>query len=579
MKTYKELIDIAKKEHSGLRKIRIALLGDSSTQMLVKALKGAGFDSHLEYEIYEAEYNQIDININDPDSDLYRFKPEIVVIINSAEKFRNVFYKNDPEKRKDFANVILKKTEDHISAINSRLNCRIILFNLAELNDMVFGNYGTKIPGSLVFQIRKLNYEMMILSSKIPNLFISDISTLENQYGIKNCFDATMYVNADMVFNLDFIPHVVKNITDIIRAIYGQIKKCIILDLDNTLWGGIIGDDGIEKIQLGELGIGKAFTEFQLWLLQLKQRGIILTVCSKNDENTAKRVFEDHPDMILHLDDIAVFVANWNNKADNIRYIQDILKIGFDSMVFIDDNPFERNWIRKELPEITVPEMPEDPSEFVSFLSGLNLFETISYTEEDIKRADQYRSESLRTESRMQYSNEEEYLGSLDMISEVAAANEFTVPRIAQLSQRSNQFNLRTIRYTEDQLQAINLSGDYITLSFSLEDRFGDSGLISAIIMKKSSKYLFIDTWIMSCRVLKRGMENFVMNKIVSAALGHGYNKIRGEYIPSAKNAMVANHYQSLGFKRIEGFENLYELDCKNYKTLNTTVNEKKHAD
>jgi FkbH-like protein len=529
METYKELISIAKRGHSGMREIRIALLGDCSTQMLVKALKGAGFVSNFEYVIYEAEYNQIDININDPDSDLYRFKPEVVVIINSAEKFRNVFYRTDPEKRIDFANLILKKTEDNISTINSRLNCKIILFNLAELNDMVFGNYGAKISGSLLFQIRKFNYEMMILSLKNPNLFISDISTLENQYGIKNCFDATMYVNADMVFNLDFIPHVVKNITDIIRAIYGQIKKCIVLDLDSTLWGGIIGDDGIEKIQLGELGIGKAFTEFQLWLLQLKQRGIILTVCSKNDEKTAKRVFEDHPDMILRLNDIAVFVANWNNKADNIRYIQDILKIGFDSMVFIDDNPFERNWIRKELPEVMVPEMPEDPSEFVSFLSGLNLFETISYTEADIKRADQYRSESLRTETRQQYSNEEEYLGSLDMISEVAAANEFTVPRIAQLSQRSNQFNLRTIRYTEDQLRTINLSGDYITLSFTLEDMFGDSGLICALIMKKNNDYLFIDTWIMSCRVLKRGMENFVMNKIVSAAMGNGYHKIRGD--------------------------------------------------
>jgi FkbH-like protein len=579
MKTYKELIDITKKGYSGLRKIKIAVLGDNSTQLLVKALKGAGFDKKLEYDIYEAEYNQIDININDPDSGLYTFKPEIVIIINSAEKIRQAFYKSDPLKRKDFSDVIRNKTEYHISTINSRLKCKVILFNLAELNDMVFGNYGTKTKDSFIFQIRKINYEMMILASKLPNLFISDISSLESHYGIKRCFDSTMYVNADMVFNLDFIPLVVKNTTDIILAICGQIKKCIILDLDNTLWGGIIGDDGIEKIQLGELGIGKAFTDFQLWLLQLKQRGIILTVCSKNEEKTAKRVFEDHPDMVLRLNDIAVFVANWNNKVDNIRYIQEVLKISYDSMVFLDDNPFERNWIKKEIPEITVPEIPEDPSEYINFLSDLNLFETISFTDEDSQRADQYHSESLRAETRVQFSSEEEYLESLDMISEVDVANEFTIPRIAQLSQRSNQFNLRTIRYTEDQLRTINLSDQYITLSFSLEDRFGDSGLICAIIMKKNNEYLFIDTWIMSCRVLKRGMENFVMNKIVSTTLGNGYSKIRGEYIPSQKNAMVKDHYQHLGFKRIDSSEVLFELDCREYKILKTTIKEKNHAD
>jgi len=314
--------------------------------------------------------------------------------------------------------------------------------------------------------------------------------------------------------------------------------------------GGIIGDDGLENIQLGTLGIGKAFTEFQYWIKKLKNRGIILAICSKNTESIAKEPFEKHPDMVLHLDDIAIFVANWDNKVDNIRQIQQTLNIGFDSMIFLDDNPFERNIVRENIPGITVPELPADPAEYLEYLYTLNLFETISYSNEDFERNRQYQTAAKRLTEQSTFVNEDDFLKSLNMLSVVEGFNKFNAPRVAQLSQRSNQFNLRTVRYTEADIVALATSADHYTLSFTLEDKFGDNGLICVIILKKETDdVLFIDTWLMSCRVLKRGMENFVLNSIVDLAIQKGFKYLKGEYMPTAKNEMVKDHYLNLGFK------------------------------
>ena len=235
----------------------------------------------------------------------------------------------------------------------------------------------------------------------------------------------------------------------------------MILDLDNTTWGGIIGDDGMENIQIGSLGIGKAFSEFQYWIKKLKNRGIIVAVCSKNTESVAKEPFEKHPDMVLRLSDISVFIANWDNKVDNIRQIQSILNIGFDSMVFLDDNPFERNIVRENIPEICVPELPEDPANYLEYLYGLNLFETVSFSNEDSARTKLYQIEAERAKVQKKFTNEDDFLKNLEMVSVIEPFNKFNTPRMAQLSQRTNQFNLRTIRYSEADIERISKSKDY----------------------------------------------------------------------------------------------------------------------
>ncbi|NOS86903.1 MAG: HAD-IIIC family phosphatase [Ignavibacteria bacterium] len=407
------------------------------------------------------------------------------------------------------------------------------------------------------------------MSRELKYLFINDINLLQSSYGFDRSFDSKLYITADMAFSLDFIPAVAKSTVDIILSLSGKAKKCLILDLDNTLWGGIIGDDGVENIQIGELGIGKAFTQLQHWVKQLKQRGIILAVSSKNDHEIAKGAFDNHPDMVLKYEDFAVFKANWNNKAENIKLIQEFLNIGFDSMVFLDDNPFERNLVRSFLPEVTIPELPEDPAEYLVYLSKLNLFETSSYSEEDSGRSDQYRVEFQRSQVKETFTNEDDYLQSLEMVSECKPFDDYSVPRVSQLTQRSNQFNLRTQRYSENDIKKIADSQDYFTLSFTLEDKFGHYGLISLIILKKQKDSLFIDTWIMSCRVLKRTMENFVLNSIVEMAKNNGFKKLVGEFIPTAKNKMVKDHYTNFGFSESEG---LFELDVENYTTLKTFI-------
>ena len=301
------------------------------------------------------------------------------------------------------------------------------------------------------------------------------------------------------------------------------------------------------------MGIGKAFTELQEWVRKLKQRGIIICIASKNDENIAKEPFLHHPDMVLKLDDIAVFMANWETKVDNIRHIQSILNISFDSMVFLDDNPFERNMVRENIKGITVPELPEDPGDYLEYLYSLNLFETASYSATDKNRTKQYQVEAKRMSLKNTFENEADFLRSLEMESEVSGFTKFNIPRVAQLSQRSNQFNLRTVRSTESDCEQMASDARTIDLCFTLKDKFGDNGLVSIVILKDmGNETLFVDSWIMSCRVLKRGMENFTLNTLVEIAKDKGYKHIIGEYLPTAKNKMVENHYSSLGFKRME---------------------------
>ena len=575
MKTLRELKKLAKVELD-TPKIKVALLGDTATQLLVMSIKGEAIDRGINLDMYEGEYSQVERQLMDPTSELYEFDADIIVVFQSTHKLGEYHSSLSMENQALLA-------EERLSFIaslcenSSFANKKLIYFNYPEIEDTVFGSYANKVESSFSYQVRKLNYELMNLSRQYPNLFICDIAGLQNLFGRQFMFAPNVYMTTEMVLSVNALPYVASRVVDIIAAIKGQFKKCLILDLDNTVWGGVIGDDGIEGIELGHgLGIGKAFTEFQMWIKKLKQRGIIICVASKNNEETAKEPFEKHPDMILKLDDIAVFQANWETKVDNIRTIQGILNIGFDSMVFLDDNPFERNIVRENIPGITVPELPEDPAMYLEYLYSLNLFETASYSNADKDRTKQYQVEAKRVSLSKTFTNEADFLKSLNMISTVSGFTKFNMPRVAQLSQRSNQFNLRTIRYTEADIESMAQDPNVIDLSFTLEDKFGDNGLIAVIIMKKQDEEtLFVDTWFMSCRVLKRGMENFTLNTMVEYAKAKGYKRIIGEYIPTPKNKMVEMHYPNLGFSKMESEPNKYILDLSDYSLKECYITKK----
>ncbi|HEY9114161.1 MAG TPA: HAD-IIIC family phosphatase [Bacteroidales bacterium] len=570
MKEFLELKRNLKKDFSGLPAIKLAVLGDTATQFLVQALRGTGYDSGFDLQIWEADFDQIQLQVFDQTSELYEFKPEMVLLFQSAHKLLGKFNKHSPEAYSSLADKELASIEHIYSAISNNLNAKVIFYNYTEIDDAVFGNYASKTESSFLFQLRKLNFELMKFAQKNANFYLCDISTIQNRVGKNTFFQSSVYINTEMVLSLEVLPEIASKTLDLISSLKGKSKKCVILDLDNTTWGGIIGDDGIENIQVGALGIGKAFSEFQYWIKKLKNRGIIVAVCSKNTESIAKEPFEKHPDMVLRLDDISVFVANWENKADNIRFIQSVLNIGFDSMVFLDDNPFERNIVRENIPGITVPELPEDPAEYLEYLYSLNLFETITFSNEDTERTKLYQVEAQRNIAQHKFTNEDDFLKSLEMTSVVQPFNKFNTPRVAQLSQRSNQFNLRTVRYTEGDVEKMATDANYLTFTFTLEDKFGDNGLICVIILKKETeKIAFVDTWFMSCRVLKRGMENFVLNTMVDAAKQNGFEFLKGEFLPTAKNEMVKDHYESLGFVAENGY---WLLDVKDYKKKATFI-------
>lgn len=566
--SFLELKKNLKKSKEEFPTVKVALLGDSATQLLNIALRGMANNYNLNLDVYEADYDQIDQQVFDPASELYSHQPEFIILSKSVEKLEQKFLGLKNDQKTSFAENQFDYFENLFNTIeNQSPKSKIISFNYPQNFDLSLGNFALRSLDSFRFQIQKLNMMMMEKGAEKGNLFLLDVAGLQSEYGAAARIDQKFYISSNQIFSVGFLPKVAKHLMDIIGAIRGtHLRKCLILDLDNTTWGGIIGDDGIEKIQIGDLGNGKAFTNLQKWAKDLKNRGVILCICSKNTESIAKNVFENHPDMVLRLDDIAVFMANWENKADNIRHIQSILNIGFDSMVFVDDNPFERNLVRTELPKVTVPELPEDPTEYVAYLRTLNLFETASVSKEDGIRTKRYQEEAKRSKSKAKFGSIDDYLKQLEMHAECVPFTEFSIPRIAQLTQRSNQFNLRTIRYTEEEVKNISTADDKSTFQISLKDKYGEYGLISLVIGEVKGKALFIDTWIMSCRVLKRNVESFVLNKIVERGQELGLEEIVGEYLPTPKNALVKDHYKNLGFLKSG---EIWKLNIADYQPKN----------
>ena len=571
--TFKQLKKLAKADLSQLPPYKLAVMGDCATQHLATALRGYGAHIGLGLSVFDADYNQIDAQVMDPGSELYHFAPNAVLIQMCTEKLYESFCGTPLHRRAFFAEDVYNRITRIWDQLNAQIRTTVLQCNFPLLDDGAFGQYGSKTADSFLFQQRKLNYLLMEGCQKIKNVYLIDLDAIQANCGREKFSDPKLYYIAKMPVSVEVLPEVAKKVLDQIQALRGVTKKCVVLDLDNTLWGGVIGDDGLSGIQIGELGTGHAFSDFQAWLKELKNRGMLLAVCSKNNEPAAKEPFEKHPEMILRLEDISMFVANWEDKASNIRNIQKTLNIGMDSLVFLDDNPFERNLVRSMIPEITVPELPEDPALYLQYLRSLNLFETASYSAEDAGRTQQYRQQAERAVFESSFQSYEDYLKGLEMKAVAAPFDVFHYPRIAQLTQRSNQFNLRTVRYTEAEIEAISRDEHKITLYFTLKDKFGDHGLISVVILDKlEDNSLFVSEWLMSCRVLKRGMEEFITNKILQTAAENGCTKVIGEYLPTPKNAMVKDLYEAMGFERVG--ENRFEAEVSGFQNRKTFIME-----
>ncbi len=555
----------------GLQRLKLAIIGTSTTDHLLPVIRlflaREGFDA----ELYNAEYDTLDQTILNPNSGLYEFQPDVVWLFTN---YRDVAYTLKAGSALDDVEVALEDAvNQYVSrweAVRNHSNAYILQNNADLPVQRPLGNLDGNLPWGRLGFLRRFN--IALADAADPGLCVLDIDHLSSIFGKAEWFDDRYWHYSKHAMSINTMGLLCHQAARLIGALKGKAKKCIVLDLDNTLWGGVIGDDGPQGIQIGQGTVeGESYSKFQDYLLALKERGIILAVCSKNEESIAAAAFEETPGMTLKLDDFAAFVANWSNKADNIIQIAETLDIGLDSMVFVDDNPVERDLVRSMLPMVAVPELPEDPSQYLKCLDNECYTELLSFTSEDSQRTDLYRANATRKEAQSKYSNLDDFLEHLDMESISGRFDVQNLPRIAQLINKSNQFHLTTTRYTEAEIQVMVSDENKVCRYYKLTDRHGDNGLISATILEgDNADGLIIDTWVMSCRVLSRSMEEFICNRMVEDCKALNKKYLIGKYLPTPKNKLVKNLYPRLGFREIsapDSGETVWRLDVRNDQT------------
>lgn len=534
--------------------LKLALLSDAALQHLTPVLRTLFHRAGADVEIYEGAFDAVQVGAFDTSSGLYRFEPDAIAILNSVQALRARFCSRKVSAP-DFLEVEIARVTQIWDAIQAHSRAIVLQSNFVAPYERHFGNFDQKVPESFSSVVAALNARIADCARGRGGVLIQDVESVASWVGRRTWFDDRLWDIAKIFCALDHLPLVAQNMVDMVSAARGRVVKCVVADLDNTLWGGVIGDDGLDGIRLNAHGDGEAYYRLQQYLLELVRRGILLAVCSKNNYEDAILPFDKHPDMVLKREHVAAFVANWDDKAKNIRAIRETLNIGFDSMVLLDDNPFERNLVRELVAGVIVPELPEDPADYVRAVAELNLFETTSFSSEDVKRTDRYRAEQERRQRQAAYSNVDEFLRSLDMRITVTRFDPFHLPRIAQLFQRSNQFNLTTRRRGEADCKALMVEDRYLPLYAGLSDRLGDHGLISIVVLEKLDGELAIRDWLMSCRVIARGVEQYLMNEVIGHARRLGLERVSGEFIPTAKNAMVTDFFARFGFTKVREVE------------------------
>jgi FkbH-like protein len=537
----------------GFSTIRLALLSSATIDHLVPSIRIAGLRRRLLFDVYVGPYGQYRQQLLEAESPLHRLHPQIVLLSLSA--------------REAIAGVPLTATAAEADAAIGRaidelrmlwrktretFHATVIQQTFLNIADPLFGSYDCLVAGAPVKLIAHLNERLSDAAAE-DGVLVLDIERASERDGLDAWFDVTRWLQAKMEIAPSAAPAFGELLARVIAAHRGLSKKCLVLDLDNTLWGGVIGDDGVQGIVLGEgSGTGEAHLALQRYAKQLRDRGIILAVCSKNDPAVAENAFSQHPEMLLKRADIAAFVANWEDKAANLKQIAAQLNIGLDSLVFVDDNPAERARIRQSLPMVAVPELPDDAALYVRCLADAGYFESVAFTADDSVRGEQYAANASRGAYLESSEDMDGFLKGLEMSVIYGPFQPVDFTRVAQLIGKTNQFNLTTRRHSLEDVARFVASELCLTLQFRLLDRFGDNGLVSAMILlpdPQSPDLVEIDTWVMSCRVFGRQLEREAMNIAVETARRMGVRTFRADYLPTPKNGVVKELYSSLGFE------------------------------
>ena len=566
-----QLIGTTSNEQSGcfadLTPLRLGIISNGTTKLLAPCLVSTGLRYGFHVSVIEGSFDQSLQEAIDYNSIIHASQIDVVLVALDHRGILGLREEFEPDE-----NAAVQQSIEFIKSIREGLmqkSIRIVFQTVPLPPEAFFGNADFQIPGSRRRRIDLFNQRLAEITAEWGDILF-DVANLATSVGLDRWFDEPKWHVGKLSFSLDIIPLYADYCLHLLAVAFGKcLRKCLVLDLDNTLWGGIIGDDGLSGIILGQGSAqGEAYLAVQKMALTLRRRGIILAVCSKNDDEIARLPFRKHPDMLLQEEHITVFLSNWRDKATNMVAIAEALNIGIDSLVFLDDNPAERKQVRDALPMIGVPELPEDPALFPRTLLAGGYFETMSFTQNDSLRAEQYQANALRALDTAKHRNLDDYLQSLEMVISFAPFDVINRARIAQLISRSNQFNLTTHRYSEMQVASLENAAESFTLQIRLADRFGDNGMISVVICHRHGDVWEIDTWLMSCRVLNRRVEEAVLDYLVIQARYHGAIKLVGHYYPTERNSLVKDHYLKLGFTFIQPIENgeKWELQLAGYE-------------
>ena len=538
-----------------LAPFRLGLLSNASTELLAPPLVASAARHGLCLEVVETPFDQVVQQALDPASSLRRERLDAVLV---AVDHRGLALDSAPGDRVA-ADSAVETALVHLDRVRDGLRegcgAPCLLQTLPRPPEPLFGSLDLQVAGSARHAVDRFNRGLAERVHGSPDLLF-DVAALAETVGLAAWLDPVYWHLAKLPFAPRFAPLYADALARLLAALRGRSRKALVLDLDNTLWGGVIGDDGLEGIRLGQGSPeGEAFLEVQRMALALHARGVVLAVCSKNDDAVARAAFREHPDMLLGESHIAVFQANWSDKAGNLRAIAEALNLGLDALVFVDDNPAERARVREALPEVAVPELPGDPALYARTVLAAGYFESVAFSDDDRQRSRYYEANARRAAVRETVGDLDEYLASLEMRVQLAPFDSVGRARIAQLVNKSNQWNLTTRRYTDHEIEKLELDPEVFTLQVRVEDRFGDNGMISVVIARRSGEDLEIDTWLMSCRVIGRRIEEAVLVEIAAHAREVGARRVVGRYLPTGRNRLVEDLYPRLGFERADDLE------------------------
>jgi len=548
--------------------INIALLSSSTINGIKETLRVLCAQFNVHTNFYVGGYNQYAQEILDSKSDLYTFKADFVFLfvdtMTICGELYFLPYDISYKERYAWIDNIVSEFSNLAKSITKNSKSKVILHNLEVPIYSPLGILENKQELGFIESIEMINEGLRNNFKKNNQIFLFDYNAFCSGIGKNNIIDYKMYYLGDLKIDPKNIPNLCKNYVRFLRPFAAASKKCIVLDLDNTLWGGVIGEDGLGGIDLGPTPKGRPFLEFQKFILSLFNRGIILAINSKNNIDDAINVMKNHPYMILKEKNFIAMRINWEDKATNIISLAKEINIGLDSMVFIDDDQINRDLIKKYVPEVTVVDLPKDSSLYVKTLINLNLFDSMNITSEDLRKGEMYIEEKNRRKSQENILDLSDYLKELKLQVSIEEAKSITIPRISQLTQKTNQFNMTTRRYTVEDINQFNNSNEYLVISINVSDKFGDYGLTGVAILEKVSKYIWrIDTFLLSCRVLGRNVENALLVQIINIAKKNNIQYLHGEFISTQKNKPAQEFYQKFGFKKISNNKNneTWELD------------------